>query len=99
MFGFINISANWFMINQTSFDLFKNKIPTYSKKISLGKNVLNLKSQFNFSDVREKKMNKLKHVTNSENFVSLVQKIKTRDAFLKFCNNNREHISYNLYTD
>ena len=96
MFGFINISANWFMINQTSFDLFKNKIPTYSKKISLGKNVLNLKSQFNFSDIKEKKINKLRHVTNNENFVSLVQKIKTRDAFLKFCNNNREHISYNL---
>ena len=65
MFGFINISANWFMINQTSFDLFKNKIPTYSKKISLGKNVLNLKSQFNFSDVREKKMNRLVTVTNT----------------------------------
>jgi hypothetical protein len=96
MFGFINIGANWDMINQTSFDLFKNKIPTYSKKISLGKNVLNLKSQFNFSDIKEKKINKLRHVTNNENFVSLVQKIKTRDAFLKFCNNNREHISYNL---
>jgi len=26
----------------------------------------------------------------------LCKKIKTRDAFLKFCNNNREHISYNL---
>jgi len=55
-----------------------------------------MKSQFSFSDINEKKKNRIKVNTKNEDVITQLQKIQSREFFLKFCNNNREHFSFNL---
>lgn len=66
------------------------------KNSSNNKIILNMASSFSFSSADEKKKNRIKINTTNDKVVEILQKIKTREFFLKFCNTNRDHLSFDL---
>ena len=97
MFGFIYIKyTTLFAKKNRPFYLLDINFINVKKNFFRKNFFFCMKSQFSFSDKNERKKNRIKANTNNEVVITQLQKIQSREFFLKFCNNNREHFSFNL---